>query len=130
MSAKNSNFYQLESAKSLAASFTSTPTVIKNTDNISYRIAITTSNSIGTFTVQVSNDYTPGAPPESAIAGTWADLNLGGTVASVPFANAANDEIAIDLNQLSFAAIRIKYTSATPGTGTCNIFVGSKRLGG
>lgn len=127
MSVKNILSYPIATNQSLTTTFTTKPTVINWLDNISYQITITTTNSIGTFTLQASTDYEINQPGTGVLnAGTWSDLTLGG---GAPFANAANDDIIIDLNQVPFRAIRIKYTASTPGTGTCTILFMGKRLG-
>ena len=128
MSRKNVLPYKLAIAQSLSASFNSAPTVIKNLDNISYQINLLTTNSIGTFAVQCSNDYEINSANDNAAVnpGTWVSLTLGG---GTPFVNAANDSIIIDLNQLPYSAIRVAYTSSTPGTGTCDIYLLAKTVG-
>lgn len=129
MSQKNSLRYQLVSGQSLAASFNTSPTMVKVLDNCSYQINITTSDSIGTFKVQASDDYQASGPNDNVVvnAGNWVDLTLAG---GSPTVSAANDHIIINLNQLPFNAIRLDYTAGTAGTGTCDIWVVCKRLGG
>lgn len=116
----------IASAQSLAASFQSTPTVVKYTDNVAYQIDITTTNSTGTFSVQGSLDYVPASINSIAVAGNWIDLSLSG---GTPSAAAANDSILISLNQLPFSAVRISYTSTIAGTGTAAIRVMTKTVG-
>lgn len=114
--------------QSLSASFTSPITIIRNLDNCSYQMNITTTNSIGTFQVQASNDYDTYSPTnEVTNTGNWIPLTLGG---GVPFVNAANDNIIIDLNQLPYNAIRISYTSTTAGTGHLDLWLVCKQVGG
>lgn len=114
--------------QSLAASFVTAPTYVKYLDNCSYQINVTTSDSVGTFTLQASNDIGySGDSAAAPLAGTWVDLTLGGGTPSV---SAANDVIMIDMNQLPFQAIRLKYTAGTPGTGTCDIWIAGKQIGG
>lgn len=128
MARKDTLQSKLLTGQSLAATFTGPVTVIKNTDSISYQINVTTTNSIGTFKVQVSDDYTQYAPSEAVtISGNWADLPLGGDALSI---NAANDVLSVELRSLSFQAIRIVYTSGTAGTGTCDLWISTKQLGG
>lgn len=115
----------LETAKSLAASFTTAATVIDFQDNVLYQIDVTTSNSEGTFVVQVSSDYQPTNGQVTANAGTWVDLTLDGT----PEVSAANDNILISLNQVPFHAIRLKYNSDVAGTGTCKITITARNVG-
>lgn len=129
MARKDTIQHKLNSTpQSLAASFLSPVTFIQHLDNCSYQINITTTNSIGTFKVQGSNDYTPNVVGNTvASSGTWVDLPLGG---GTPNANAANDNIMIDLNQLPFNAIRLSYTAGTAGTGTCDMWLVCKQVGG
>jgi len=123
---KNVLQYQVANDKSLATSFVSDPTIIKFLDNCSYQINITTSDSSGTFAVEASNDYSYNQTTNSVInPGTWVAVDLEG---GIPYAAGANDSILIDLNQLPFNAIRVKYTSSVAGTGTCDIFLNAKQL--
>lgn len=112
--------------QSLAASFTTTPTVLSYQDNVAYQINVTTTDSTGTFEVQASMDYVPpgtgSVPPD---AGTWATLTLDGT----PSVAGANDVIAISLNQVPYKALRIAYTSTVAGTGTCDITIMARTVG-
>lgn len=111
----------------MAADFNTPPTVIQFLDNIVYQINVTTTNSIGTFSLQGSNDYNVDGPTGTITnPGTWVDLDLGGGTPSV---NAANDTIAICIQQMPFYAIRLAYTAGTPGTGTCNVFLNAKQVG-
>lgn len=127
MSRKNTLEYQLLTDQSLAASFISPVTLVQNLDNCSYQITIATSDSIGTFAVEASNNYNINEPTNNVSdSGDWAALDLGG----IPAANGANDVILINLNQLPFKAIRVTYTSTTPGTGTCDVKLFAKQLGG
>lgn len=128
MARKNVLKFQVATAQSLSATFISAPTVVKFLDNVSYQINITTTNSVGTFSVQASNDYQQDEVTDAVTnAGTWADLPLGG---GTPSAGAANDTILINLNQLPFNAIRVKYTSSVAGTGTCSIVLQARQIGG
>ena len=114
------------SGQSLSTAFTSPATMITYTDNIAYQILVTTTNSTGTFAVQVSMDYAP--PPQGsnipANPGNWANLTLTGS----PVVAGASDDIVLDLNQLPFNAVRIAYTPSTAGTGTCKIMIQQKGL--
>lgn len=125
MSRKNTLKYQLLTDQSLSASFISPVTFVRNTDNISYQIDVTTSDSIGTFSIEVSDNYAVGPDNTVTNPGTWIPLTLSG----VPVVNAANDIIGISLNQLPYDAIRLVYTSSTPGTGTCSAIITTKTVG-
>lgn len=113
--------------QTMAASFTSPATMVPYMDNVAYQINITTTNSIGTFQVQASLDYN--RDPTTGVVtnpGNWIPLTLSGT----PVAAGANDQILISLNQVPFNAMRVAYTSTTAGTGTCNIYIICKQVGG
>lgn len=114
-------------AQTLASSFNSTPTMIPFLDNCAYQINVTTTNSTGTFAVQGSLDYVQETPLKRGVTGNWIPLTLGGATAN-PVANAANDTIIINLNQVPFNALRISYTSTIAGTGTADIYFMSKQI--
>lgn len=127
MSAKNTLVTTLVTNQSLSTSFNTAPTVVRYLDNCSYQINVSTTDSTGVFNVQVSNDYyvqeTEGTVQN---AGNWITLTLAG---GTPTVAATSDYITINLNQLPFYAVRLAYTSAIAGTGTCSIFITDKRLG-
>jgi hypothetical protein len=129
MSRKNTLVYPVLTNQSLSASFISPVTFVQYMDNCSYQINITTTNSMGSFAVQCSNDYAinDGAGNVVTNVGNWFALTLAG---GTPSANAANDTIGINLNQLPFKAMRLVYTSTTAGTGTCSVYVVDKMIGG
>lgn len=127
MARKNTLEYQLATAQSLAANFISPITIVKQLDNCSYQIDVTTTNSTGTFAIEVSDNY--GFNEETNIetaAGTWGALPIGGT----PTVAAANDIIQVDINQMSFKAMRVRYTSTVAGTGVAAIKLICRQLGG
>lgn len=127
MSRKNTLEYPIATGQSLATSFVSPATTVLTLDNCSYQINVTTTNSTGSFTVETSNDYNDNLVTNTVTAaGTWATLPIGGT----PVANAANDSIFIDINQIAFKAIRVRYASTIAGTGTCDIKLVCRQIGG
>lgn len=129
MSRKNVLVYQLASNQSLSTSFQSAPTIVRYLDNCSYQIDVTTTNSTGTFQVQVSNNYHVNEGNDSVVTnpGTWIPLTLAG---GVPTVSGADDQIMINLNQLPFYAVRLAYLSTIAGTGTCSIYITDKAVGG
>lgn len=128
MARKNVVVYQLASAQSLAASFNTNPTIVKFLDNCSYQINVNTTDSTGSFQVQVSNDYYVNETTNHVERpGNWIALTLAGGTPSV---NATNDTIVINLNQLPFYAVRLAYVANTAGTGHADIFVTDKQIGG
>lgn len=127
MARKDTLVYKVATAQSLSASFQSPATVVKQLDNCSYQINVNTTDSTGTFSVQGSDDYAVSEPTNVVTnVGHWIDLPLGGT----PVSSAAVDQILINLNQIPFYALRVTYTSSTAGTGTCDIIMVAKQLGG
>lgn len=116
--------------QSLSASFISPVTSIQYQDNISYQIIGDGNASEGTFTVQGSNNYRYNNVTDVVTAqGDWVDLPLGGSSSGPKFIGVA-DSIIIDMNQVPFAALRVKYTSTVAGTGKCKIFLVAKEIGG
>lgn len=131
MSRKNVLIHELKvnnsTAISLASSFISEPTVITYMDNISFQINLTTSDSVGSFTIQGSDDYDVSQPGTAVVnAGNWVDLPLSGT----PNANGANDTILVDMRNVPFVALRLVYTSSVAGTGTATAYIVAKQVGG
>lgn len=126
MSRKNVLVTPLVINQSLAASFTTAPTVVRYLDNCSYQINVTTTNSTGSFQVQASNDYYVNEGNDSVVQnpGNWVALTMSGT----PTVAAANDNIIINLNQLPFYAVRLAYISTIAGTGTASIYITDKAL--
>lgn len=98
--------------QSLAASFNSTVSTPTYQDNISYQINITTTDSIGDFYLQGSNDNV-----------NWADTGNTITV------NAVNDVGLINVNQWPFNYIRLRYDSSTAGTGTVDVWYMHRSIG-
>lgn len=117
---------------SLTTSFVTPATVVRNLDNCSYQINVTTTDSIGTFAVQASDDYYVNEANDSVVVnpGNWIPLTLTSAGGSVPVVSATDTNIMINLNQLPFYAIRLAYTSTTPGTGSCTVFITHKQIGG
>lgn len=127
MSRKNTLEYQIATAQSLAANFTSPVTTVLTLDNCSYQINVNTTDSTGTFVIETSNDYNDNLVTNTVTnVGTWAALPIGGT----PAAAAANDTIYVEINQIPFKAIRVRYTSSVAGTGTCDIKLVCRQIGG
>lgn len=128
MARKNILKYPVLTDQSLAASFQSAATLVKYLDNCSYQVNVTTTDSEGTLAVQSSNDYEIDEVTGAVVnAGTWIDLPLAG---GTPVVNAADTNILIDLNQLSFIAIRLSYTSSVAGTGVCSATLVCRQIGG
>jgi hypothetical protein len=126
MARKDTVRTQLQAGQSLAAAFFSPATMIRNLDNVSYQINVTTTDSAGTFSVQVSNDYDKTYTGDVDNAGNWANLVLSG----IPAVAGTNTVIVVNLNQLPFNAIRLAYTPGTAGTGHADVWLVAKQIGG
>lgn len=116
---------------SLTTTFSTQPTVVRFLDNCSYQINVSTTDSVGSFAVEMSNDYFVNPSSDNVVTnpGTWIPLTLTSSGGAIPSVSAVDTNISINLNQLPFYAIRLTYTPTTPGTGTCKIYISDKVLG-
>lgn len=106
---------------SMAASITSTPTIIQKLSMIGYDISWTGSTPVGTMSVQVSNTYSENADGSVKNTGNWTTLTL-----SAPTAVSGNTGNGfIDVDATGAYAIRLVYTRAS-GTGTMNATITAK----
>lgn len=106
----------------MSASQTSTISNVQFMDNIGLLLSWSGASSpVGVFTVEVSNDYNP----QTNTSGTWIALDFGSTI-SVSGASGSHE---ISINQLPFSWMRQKYARAS-GSGTLNVFLSSKQVGG
>lgn len=126
MARKNVLIYKLATDQPLGGDFISPPTLVKYLDNCAYQINATTDDAVGTFAVEASLDYAIDETTNLVTnTGTWVPLDLGGTPALV----GATDQILINLNQLPFNAIRVRYSS-TSGDGVADIYIMARQIGG
>lgn len=116
---------------SLAAAFSTPPTVVRFLDNCSYQINVETTDSVGSFIVEMSNDYFVNPSSDNTVTnpGNWIPLTLTSAGGAVPTVAATSTNISINLNQLPFYAIRVSYTPTTAGTGTCQVYIADKVIG-
>lgn len=104
--------YLVISAGTMGGDLTqATYTDIQNMDNVSVQL-VWTGTPTGTFYVDGSLDKA-----------TWTALSLSPSAAAA----GAASSILIDLNQLSFPYIRVRYVR-TSGTGTLNAYISGKML--
>ena len=125
VSRKDTIRYPLFLAHSLTADFFSPVTLIEWMDNFGYQINITTVDSAGTFSVQVSNDYQLGSGGTVINPGNWIDLTLS---VGTPTVASVNDQIVISLTQLPYGAIRLSYIPTIAGTGIADCYIIVKQL--
>lgn len=100
------------STLSLSASFNTVSTAVPYQDGLNYQINISTSNSIGNFYLQASDDNV-----------NFADVGQAAIVAS------ASDVAICEITQVTAKYYRLRYQSATAGTGTCQIFLTARSIG-
>lgn len=105
------------------AAITSEVIVISFMDNVGIQL-IWTGTAVGTFAVQVSNNYHK-TEPGGAVSnsGTWTTIPLDPAIAAAGSA----DNAFIDLNQMGACAVRVVYTNSS-GTGVLNGYVSAKAL--
>ncbi len=107
--------YHLTTAQTLSANFSTGTVAVPYLDNVGIQINISaTAGASGNFTVNVSLDNV-----------TFIPLVMSGT----PAVSGVNDNILISLNQLPFRYMNLTYTSATAGTGSCDIYIMAKEIG-
>lgn len=124
MSRKNVLYpYKMMDEVSLGASITGSPIRIEFLDNIAMQIIATNSNAVGTFSVEGSLDCKFSEGGVVVNSGTWTAI----TLSPVPTLASANATILLDLNQLSFPYIRLKYTRVS-GTGTVTAYISGKAV--
>lgn len=104
----------------MSASITSAVTIIQKLTYIGYSVSFT-GTPTGTFSVEVSNDYSVNGEGTVLNAGTWTALTLSGT----PAATGSAGNGFIDIDGCSAYAMRLKYTR-TSGSGTLNVVVNAK----
>lgn len=95
----------------MAASITGPTTTLVTGDQVCYQVAWTSSNAVGTISVQGSVDGT-----------TWNDLTFDPVLAQ-PASN--NGAYLINLALIPFPYIRLKYTRVS-GTGTLDVWLSAK----
>lgn len=98
----------------------SEPTNVEHLQNVGYQ-ANWDGDPVGTFTVEVSNDYDPTIPARQP--GTWTELTLSGS----PAAAGAPGDLFININQIPARWIRLKYVNDS-GSGTLQAWVVGKSI--
>lgn len=113
--------FQIVTSGSMAGNLTSAVTDITKIDNVGIQL-IFTGTPTGEFFVDGSLNYSPannGA--KLANAGDWVAIDL----PSSALAAGSASSILLDLNQLSFPNIRVRYVRSS-GTGTLNAYISGK----
>lgn len=107
---------------SMASDITSSATNILFLDNVSIQFNYT-GTPVGTFDVQVSNDYEQDSQGVITNVGNWISIPLN----PIPTASGSADQVVIDINQISTPWLRIVY-DATSGAGTLNMYISAKTI--
>ncbi len=110
---------------------TSSITAIEFLDNLSYQFDWT-SSPVGTFSVEISNNYNQDSQGNVLVTGTWVPVMLtyytGGVwVTSPTVSTSVGTPIYIDITQTSAPWIRCKYTNAS-GSGVLNVTISGKMV--
>lgn len=103
--------FKLADATSLGASFVSASTSIRYLDNVAIQMNAS-GTPVGDLTVEGTVDGT-----------NWIAFSTASSLTG------SSSNFLLDLNQLSFDKVRVRYTR-TSGTGSVDIWVMAKRIGG
>lgn len=129
MAGKNLEVYPVISSGSMSGSLTSSITCIKRMDNIGL-VLVATGTPEGTVIVECSSDFrtnSDGTDGSVINAGSWFPLNVLDTTGASPAFSGAAKTIGIDLNQIPFPFIRVRYVRSS-GTGTLNAYISAKSI--
>lgn len=124
MSGRKNNLYQFQvlASVTMSSSVISSVTNIQYLDNVGVQFNFT-GNSIGSFSVQVSADYSQDNNSNVLNPGTWISL----TLSPSPSANGSAGSIYVDLNQLSAPWIRSQYVGNS-GSGVLSTYITGKMI--
>lgn len=109
--------FHLMTDGNMSGNLTSDLVDVSYTDNIGFQLNFT-GTPTGDFSVEGSIDY-----DDHLQTGNWSEL----TFSTTPQALGAADTHLLNLNQVPYKKLRVKYTR-TSGSGTLNIYVMSKGL--
>lgn len=112
----------LFSSGNMSSNLTSPVIDVRSNDNIGIEL-VWTGVPVGTFSVQVSEDYQQNDSGGVVLAGDWITLSLENPIS----ANGSADSAYIDINQLAAPWLRVVYT-ATSGSGSLNGYLSAKGL--
>jgi hypothetical protein len=115
-------FQNIVSGDMSQASITSAVSNIEFLDNIGLQL-IFTGTPTGTFSVELSINYSQDQQGNVTNTGTWTPM----TFSSTPVASGAAGSVYIDINQISAPWMRVKYTK-TSGTGTLQGWLTAKMV--
>lgn len=113
--------FKVINATSMAASITSSVTIVSNLTMISYDISWTGSSPVGVMSVEISNTYSLNMDGTVRDAGNWTTL----TLSSTPSVSGNTGHGFIDVDATGAYAMRLIYTR-TSGTGTMNATINAK----
>lgn len=111
---------KIASAQSLGATFQSAATNIQFLDRVALALDCTTSDAVGTFTIQGRTSPPTQQGSSLGPASEWADLDMNAMTLS-----SADKYIVIDIINTGLVWIRVSYVR-TSGTGSCDIWLAAK----
>lgn len=117
--------YKIIDNQPMSGNLTSSVTSINYLDNVSVECNFTDNsvNAQGTFFVEGSLSYHQDTNENVTNQGSWTPIVL----SPVPVANGAPGTVLIDMNQLSFPWIRVRYV-AVSGGGPLDVYVSAKQI--
>lgn len=116
--------FQNITAQSMGANITSAVTDISYLDNVGIELVWSAGSSpVGLISVEGSIDYFQDNLGNVVRTGNWTAL----TLSPSPAVSGNTGTILLDMNQLSFPFIRVKYTR-TSGSGTLNGYICGKQV--
>lgn len=116
----------LVNAASMAGDVTSPATIIQRLPGISYSV-VWTGTPVGTFAVQVSNDFSLDSTGTVLNAGHWTSLPTSAFTGTYPVPSGSASAGFLDVVGTEAYAVRLKYTR-TSGTGTLTVIPCAKVL--
>ncbi len=111
---------------SMAGSITGPASIIQRLPGISYSV-VWSGTPTGTFTVQVSNDYSENRDGSVRNAGSWSDLPSSSFQGTYPAPAGSGGNGMLDVNVTNVYAIRLNYTRVS-GTGQLTVIPCAKVL--
>jgi hypothetical protein len=111
--------YKLLDAVSMASNQTSTVINTEYWDNVGFLVNWTGASGTGEIFVDVSND-------KDESPSNWVELDFGNPISIT----GASGSHIININQLPFAKMRLRYSELTTAAGSLTVTLVSKQLGG
>lgn len=105
-----------------AATFRTNPLEVNAIDKIGYSVRTTTSDGVGAWSIQYSNDFIPGVD-DPTVDTKWDTYTL---TTTPPNSASANQTFGIVLDDYEYKFVRIKYTRTSGTLNTVTVFAQMK----